>query len=279
MAWSEETITSGGVTLHAVRAQADEPKGALALVHGYGEHVGRYGELAALFNRLGLSVYMYDQRGHGRSGGPRGAVRRWSEYLDDLDAFLAQAAQWHGGPVETVFGHSMGGLVAACHALLRPHQLKVLVLSSPLFGLAVKVGGLKLALVKLLSRVAPRLSLPSEIDPAMLSHDPAVGQAYLDDPLVHKVTNVRWVTEMAQAQAQCLARAPRLSVPSLLLVYGTGDPLVSPAACQRFHDATQVGDSQCIAYEGLRHEIFNEADRAKPLADLEQWLGQRVRGQ
>ncbi|MCB2186895.1 MAG: lysophospholipase [Deltaproteobacteria bacterium] len=277
MIYVEESLAgAGGVKLHTRRAQVAEPRGAVVVLHGYGDHSGRFGGLTELFNRLGLSVFLYDQRGHGLAGGARGAVSSWNDYLDDLDLFLAQVTRWHGAPPEIIFGHSMGGLVAAGYLLARPHSFRLAVLSSPLMALAVTVGGAKLALARLASRLAPRLSLPTEVKPEMLSHDPAVSKAYAEDPQSHKVANSRWFTEMLGAQEFCLSHAAELAVAGLLVVYGEADPLVAPRGAREFFEATRVVDKECRSYPDMLHEIFNETGKETPLADLAAWLAARL---
>lgn len=273
----EEDIAGfGGLRLHTLRALVEAPRGALAVVHGYGEHCGRHAGVVELANRLGLCCYLYDQRGHGRSSGRRGAIASWDDYLEDLAAFLAWADGQPGGPPRALLGHSMGGLVAASYLLERPHGLRLLILSSPLFALATPVRGARLAQARVASRLAPWLSLATAIKPEMLSHDPEVVANYASDPLVHRVANARWFTEQDAAQARCLARAAELKVESLLVMYGQEDRLVDPGGAERFFQAVTVADRQRLAYAGLRHEIFNEVERQKPLGDLERWLGQRM---
>lgn len=272
----EEIAGSGGVRLFTLRAPVEAPKGALAVVHGYGEHCGRYAGVIELANRLGLCCYLYDQRGHGRSGGRRGAISTWDEYLNDLAAFLAWTGGQPGGPASALLGHSMGGLVAASYLLERSHAVRLLVLSAPLFALANPVRGARLAQARAASRLTPWLSLATAIQPEMLSHDPEVVAAYATDPLVHRVANARWFTEQDAAQKRCLAHAADLEVEGLLVMYGGEDRLVDSGGAERFYQGATVADRQRLAYPGLRHEIFNEVERNRPLADLERWLGQRV---
>lgn len=276
MTQQKETVAAGGVDLFVRRSEVANPRGTAILLHGYGDHSGRYPGLTELFNRLGLSVYLYDQRGHGRSGGRRGTILAWDEYLDDLQVIIDRVTDRHGGPPETIFGHSMGGLVTASYLLRRSHPFRRAVLSSPLFALAVEVGGLKLAAGKLLSRLVPTVNLPTEIKPEMISRDPLVAEAYATDPLVHRVANVRWYTEHLKAEAYCCEHASELAVDSLLALYGTGDELVSPTGTDRFFAGLTLPDRKLIAYPDLRHEVFHELNRDRPLSDLEAWLGERI---
>ncbi len=275
----EETVAgAGGVSIFTRRALVESPRGGAVLLHGYGEHCGRYGQVVELLAGLGLCCYLYDQRGHGRSGGPRGYIAAWDEYLDDLDRFLELVRGWQGAEPVLLLGHSMGGLVAASYLLARRRRAGLLVLSSPLFALAVEVGGAKLALARLASRLWPRLSLPSEVRPEMLSRDPETVAAYAADPLVHRVGNARWLTEMNQARTMCLQKAPELQADGVLVMYGADDPLVAPAGSERFFAGLTVPDRSLVAYPDMLHETFNEIDRQKPLGDLRRWLEERLGG-
>lgn len=273
----EQTIEGvGGCELATWRSQVDEPKAGAVILHGYGDHSGRYEHVVEMLNGLGVSCYLLDLRGHGASEGPRGALKAWEQYLDDLAIFLGHVGKWHGSEPSVVLGHSMGGLVAASYLIQRPHPFSTLILSSPFFDIAVKPNPVKLAAGKLLSRIMPSLSLPTEIDPAMLSHDEAVCAAYASDPLGHKVVNTRWMTETFAAQEQALAQADKVKVKSVLEFYGTSDPLVSPQAAQDFFDALTVDDATCVPFEGMLHECMNELENHKVLGMIEQWLGKRL---
>lgn len=273
----EQTIAgAGGLELFTWRLPAPEPRGAAVLLHGYGEHCGRHAPVAGLLRDQGLSCYLLDLRGHGRSGGRRGAILSWSEYLDDLERFLAQVAAWHGSPPTVLLGHSLGGLLATSYLLERPHSFRSLVLSSPLFALGQDVSRFKQALGRVLSRWLPRVSIPTAIQPEMLSHGSEVGQAYIEDPLVHRLANVRWFTETLAARDRCLARAPELSVQGLLALFGAADPLVSPAGTREFCAQAGAADLTCREFAGMYHEVFNEVGRREVFAVLRDWLAQRL---
>ncbi|MEW5912309.1 MAG: lysophospholipase [Thermodesulfobacteriota bacterium] len=267
---------AGGLRLHAWRLAAPQPRAAAVILHGYGEHSGRHAELARTLAGLGLSCYLLDLRGHGRSEGQRGAILSWDDYLTDLELFLAQVAQWQGGPPVLLLGHSLGGLLAASYVLERPHPFRLLALSSPLFALGQDVRRSKQVVGRLLSCWLPRVSLPTEIQPEMLSHDPEVGRAYLADPLVHRLANVRWFTEALAARDRCLARAGELSVQGLLVLYGQDDPLVSPEGAREFCGRVAIPDCTCRGFPGMYHEVFNEVGREQVLGELSAWLGERL---
>lgn len=267
---------AGGLELFTWRLELERPRGAAVILHGYGEHSARHAEVAQLLAGLGLSCYLLDLRGHGRSGGPRGAITRWGNYLDDLDLFMDQVTAWHGSPPKLLLGHSLGGLLATSYVLERRTPFEMLVLSSPLLAVGDGVSQVKQALGKVISRFFPKMSLPTEIDPDHLSHDPAVGQAYLDDPLVHRVANTRWFAGAMATIARCQKNAGELPVKSLLVLYGTEDPLVSPRGTEAFCARVKLADATCLPYEGFYHEVFKEVGKERVLEDLHAWLDERL---
>jgi alpha-beta hydrolase superfamily lysophospholipase len=227
-----------------------------------------------------------DLRGHGESGGTRGFVRRFGDYLEDLRAVLADAtvalAGLPGAPAASpppqaqrpiLLGHSMGGLVALQFALAYPDSLRALALSSPFLGLKLAVPGWKRTLGLVASVLAPKLRMPSGLNPADLSHDSEVGRSYAADPLVTHEATARWFTETTAAQADVWVRAGRVRVPTLMQVAGD-DRIVDAAVSQTVFDRLGAVDKNLTVYPGLFHEIFNEAeaDRRRVLSDLTSWL-------
>lgn len=266
-----------------------EPRVPIIIVHGYCEHRGRYRLLAEHLVGRGHPVVTVDLRGHGESSGPRAHVQRFSEYLQDVTALFDHAeARWTSqskgdkpAAKPILLGHSMGGLVATRFLLEDPAfqgRVSALALSSPFFGLKIPVPAWKRGLGRLASVVYPGLSLPSDLDPACLSHDPQVVAAYVADPLVSRVATARWFTEAMTAQHMIRERAPRLAVP-LLLMHGGDDAIADPAASQAFFDRVKAKEKVLTLYPGLFHEIFNERDDARQqvLTDLGAWLQRRSR--
>jgi len=250
-------------------------RGTVLLVHGLGEHAGRYGHVAQHLNAWGFAVRAYDQYGHGRSGGPRGGLNHDSRLLDDL-ADLVDATRKRMAPGEplVLLGHSLGGLVAARFVSLHLRPVDALVLSSP--ALDTGLSGFQKLLLATLPRLAPNLRVGNGLDVQALSHDPAVVAAYQADPLCHDRISARLGRFIAEAGPATLARAPHWSVPTLLLWAGA-DRLVRPAGSAAFAAAapSAVVQSQCFA--GLYHELFNERDAAPVFAVLRQWLDAHCR--
>ncbi|MGN2243480.1 alpha/beta hydrolase [Frateuria sp. GZRR33] len=248
-------------------------RAGLLIVHGLGEHAGRYGLLAAWFNARGYAVRSYDQRGHGRTPGRRGALSRPLELIDDLaEVYDGFAATLPAPPV--LLGHSMGGLVALRAVLDRRVAPPALVLSSP--ALRAWTPAWEQALATRLARALPNLPLRSGLPFEALSHEAAVVDAYRHDPLRSGWITPRLARFIFESGRHCIALAATLPVPTLLLVAGA-DRLVDARGSHAFAAAAQVsGHLTTHVYEDLFHELFNEAEpgRSRVLARLESWLAQ-----
>ncbi len=248
------------------------PRGTVLLVHGLGEHVGRYDALARRLNAWGFAVRGYDQFGHGESGGPRGGLTTAMRLLDDLaDMVDATRARMAPGQPLVLLGHSLGGLVAARFVSLHLRPVDGLVLSSPALDLGLNA--MQKLLLATLSRTAPNLRVGNGLDAHYLSHDPAVVAAYLVDPLCHDRISGRLARFMADAGPATVARARHWGVPTLLMWAGA-DQLVHPAGSRAFAAAAPQGVVQSQCFEPLFHELFNESPTlAAPVYGLlHRWL-------
>jgi lysophospholipase len=251
---------------------AGEPRATVAVVHGYGEHAGRYRQLAGELAGRGFAVHVYDLRGHGRSPGRRGHISRFKEYLDDTGLFLDGARGEAAGKPLFLLGHSMGGLIAAAFVeQRRPHDLAGLVLSAPFLRLTTPVPRFKLVAAKVASAVAPAVDVGNTLDAAGLSHDEAVVLEYRNDPLNHSAATARWATEVLLAQRSALSSAKRISA-KLLVMAGADDPVADPDAARELFAGAASRDKRLLVYPGFLHEIFNEVGRAQRVADLLAWL-------
>jgi alpha-beta hydrolase superfamily lysophospholipase len=253
-----------------------QARGAVLIVHGLGEHSGRYQRLAAWFNQRGYAVRSYDQRGHGQTPGRRGALRHGDDLLEDLASVYNDYA--NGLPhAPLLLGHSMGGLVAARAVLDGRITPPALLLSSPALRSWESAGMVKLA--RLLSRVAPNLPLRNGLDSDKLSHDPQVAAEYRSDPLRHGWVTPRLADFIFRDGATCIADAASLAQPTLLLV-ADSDELVDPSGSRAFaRKAASSGQLTTRFFSTLYHELFNEAEpgRGQVLMQLGDWLGRHVR--
>jgi alpha-beta hydrolase superfamily lysophospholipase len=247
---------------------ASQARGSVVLMHGLGEHSGRYRRLAGFFNECGMSVRCYDHRGHGRSQGNRGDVINGDPMLQDAQIILDDFSTRFSEP-PFLFGHSMGGLFAARFALARLSPLRGLILSSP--ALALELSAIQRKILKLLHAIAPSLGIPTGLSPAFLSHDAKVVAAYKADPLVHRKISARLLRSMLSSIDYCQLHAGELEIPVLLLVAGD-DRLVNAEGSRRFFARQPEGLGQMHVYDGMYHEVFNEIDNQRPFADLRAWL-------
>jgi alpha-beta hydrolase superfamily lysophospholipase len=252
------------------------PRGQVLLVHGLGEHIGRYGHVAAALNARGWSVAGFDQRGHGRSEGARGVIAGADALLVDLAAVIDTLRPRHAGPL-VLLGHSMGGAVAArfvAEALApRPaawsRPVDGLVLSSP--ALAARLSAFQRLQLGIGERFLPDLAQRNGIDPHGLSHDEAMVAAYTADPLVHDRISARLARFILDAGEHARAAAPRWALPTLLM-WGGADPVVDPAGSRAFAAAAPAGVVTAFEFDSMRHEILNETEREGVLMRLSQWL-------
>jgi alpha-beta hydrolase superfamily lysophospholipase len=257
------------------------PRARLAFVHGFGEHGGRYVRTLRWFAARGVDAYCLDLRGHGRSGGRRTFVRRWAEFTDDVEAYLAHVEAQHAPDKRTplvVVGHSMGGLVVARTLEERRGRLPALagaVLMSPFLRVKMPLPAWKTSAGRFLSRWLPWFRIPADVDVSHLSRDPAVGQAYLADPLVEKGATARWYTEAMAAQEAAFAGAASLDLP-ILLMHGEDDCVVDVEGTRRLHGLVASADKELRTWPGGRHELLNETNKDEVCAHLLAWLERRL---
>ncbi len=266
--------TSSGAGLFRQSWTPEEAAATVVVVHGYGEHGGRYSLLAKPLVEHAFAVHAVDLRGHGRSPGRRGHVDRFTDYVDDTRMLVADVRREHPGIPLFLIGHSLGGLIAALHAQNGDENLDGLVLSSPFMALRLPISSGKIAAARLLSRLAPACSMSNPLKAADLSHDADVVRAYEADELVHRTATARWGAELLGAQTKALARAPSLRLP-LLVQYAGADAVADPGATERLFAAASSPDKTLRRYEDYYHEIYNETGRAAVYADLVAWLHER----
>ncbi len=255
------------VTDSLVEHTGTERRGVV-LMHGLGEHSGRYPHVVRFFNEAGWSVRTFDHRGHGRSGGKPGDVPDGEALLRDakivIDDFARQL-----GTAPLLFGHSMGGLFAARFATAAMSPLRGVILSSP--ALALWISAPQKILLKILSAIAPGLAISNGLETRYLSHDPALVTAYENDTLVHPKISARLLNGMFNAINFSHAHAAALAIPTLVLAAGD-DHLVDPAGSKAFFAQLPPGIGTMHWYQDFYHEIFNELDAQKVFNDLRAWL-------
>ena len=266
---------SEGLALYYQCWQPDDlARGVLVIVHGHGEHSGRYKHVVNHLVPQGFAVYALDHRGHGRSPGQRGYVNSMADFRGDVRAFVQLAAAANPGLPLFVMGHSLGGLITLDYVLHHPEGLRGVIASAPAVG-SVGVSPILLQISRLLSRVWPTFSMETGLDVNGISRDPQEVKAYQSDPLVHGKGTARLATEVMDTAVYCQTNAHTLRLP-LLMIHGTADPITAPVDSRRLFDNVAAKDKTYIAYEGGHHESHNDIHFQQVVADLLAWLVERL---
>ncbi|HMU37468.1 MAG TPA: alpha/beta hydrolase [Pseudomonadota bacterium] len=269
-----ESADGTPLRVDAYSTQRTEPRGVVVVVHGFAEHRRRYEHLANFLSEHGFHVLTGDLRGHGESGGERGYIERFSNYVDDVSAFVRTAEETFSMPNRAqpiLFGHSMGGLVCSQFVLATKGAVRALAMTSPFFGIKLAVPSWKRALGLGASLVYPKLKLPNGIDGSVLSHDTNLCKAYEQDPFVFHTATARWFSEVLAIHADSLNRASQIKLPTLMLLAGD-DRLTDAQAADRVFDRLGSRDKTMKTYPGMFHEILNELERQRVYDDLLEWL-------
>ena len=259
-------VTSDGIGLLTRHWPAADPWAALLLVHGLGEHSGRYEHVGDRLAAAGIDTHGYDHRGNGASDGARGDIDRWSRFHDDLGERLNAVRRAADGRPVVVYAHSMGGLIAAGYLLSDRPRPDLTVLSAP--GLDSTLAAWKQALAPVLGRIVPTLSVPNGVSVDTLSRDPEVGRRMLADPLNGRTSTARFGSEALREQRRVRESAAAVGGPTLV-IHGIDDGLVPVTASEPFEGAPGV---ERRTYPGLRHELHNEPEWRTVLDDVVAWL-------
>jgi alpha-beta hydrolase superfamily lysophospholipase len=265
-----------GTQLHEEHWPAEgKATASVVIVHGYGEHIGRYEETGRALAAAGFSVRGLDLRGHGQSGGVRGYCNRFDEYLDDVDAIVARARP-EALPL-FLLGHSFGGLVTPFYVLHHATAVAGMVLTSPYWKLALQQPAAKIWAGKVASFIAPKLALPSGLKGADVCRDPELQAKYDADPLNNKNATARWFTESNAAQEELVVRAPELSTPTLLMV-GEADKIAAAPQARVVFERLGAKDKTLRMLEGQYHEVLNEPKptREQTVREIVEWLRARA---
>lgn len=245
-------------------------KAVVVLVHGLGEHMGRYEHLGEHLAANGISLWGNDLKGHGQSQGTRGHAS-YKDLLQDLDALLQRVGQGESGPV-FLYGHSMGGNVALNYMLEYPEiarNMQGLILSSPWLRLKMKTPFWALALSQVLNLFYPQFTRENGLDPSWLSKDPKLGEAYSSDPLVHRRISVGLFLTMHRRGGLALKEAGKLLLPTLVM-HGSDDPITSFQASMEL--ATKMQNAQWQPWPGTRHEPHNDLEKEEVMDFVADWI-------
>jgi lysophospholipase len=254
-------------------------KAAVLVLHGYSDHALRYRNVMDALSQAGFAAHALDYRGHGRASGKRGFVANFADYTDDLTAALNRIRAASGTMPLFIIAHSHGALVAA--TLLAspsaPKDVAGLVLSSPYFRLRIVPTAFQLFQAKWVGKVLPSLAIKSPLTSDMLTHDKAFVAETDKDPLKHNIVTPRWFTESNAAQEALFRNASRFTLP-LLVMPGGDDPVADPSGAKQFVESAGSKDKTLTVYPGMFHEIFNEVEKEKPIAEAVAWIDAHLGG-
>ncbi|HEX7975428.1 MAG TPA: alpha/beta hydrolase [Anaerolineales bacterium] len=250
----------------------DEPRAVVCLVHGLGEHSGRYTHLAEPLTRAGYALIALDLRGHGKSGGPRGHTPSFDALLDDIALLLQEAGKRYPDTARFLYGHSLGGLLVLNYVLRRKPMLAGVIATGAGLHSSLEEQTLKVSFAKMMGKVLPTVTLATGLDPKDICRDPRVVAAYQNDPLVHDRSTLAMAKYNFEAMPYALTHASEFHLP-LLLMHGTADRLTYLSGSQEFAD--QVPGCTLKLWDGLCHEIHNEPEQDQVFAFLLDWLDAR----
>ncbi len=251
------------------------PKAVVALLHGLGEHTGRYAHVGETFARSGYALMWMDLRGHGRSGGPRGHTPSADAYMQDIDLFLQHVRERYPGLPLFLYGHSLGAILSLYYTLRRRPNLVGVIASGPALHSSIETQKAKVMLAKILGGLAPTVSIPSGLVTSHLSHDPQVERRYLSDPLVQDRVSLGFGKHMLGVTGWTLEHAAEFPVP-LLMSHGAEDMIALPSSSREF--AAGAGDkATLLMWEGLYHETHNETRKDEVLKAYVDWMDARLK--
>jgi alpha-beta hydrolase superfamily lysophospholipase len=246
------------------------PKAVIALVHGLGEHSGRYDHWANMLNQAGYNVLANDLRGHGKSAGQRGHVSSFDDYLKDVDLLLDEAGKRFQGMPVFLYGHSLGGIICVDYVLRRKPKLTGVVISALSIRTSLQEQKIKIILSKLLGSIIPKGSLSSGLVPATISRDSKVVERYVNDPLVHHEVTFGWGKSALETIDWINEHSQEWSLP-VLFMHGEKDALGYAEGTREFASKINV-DCTVKIWPGLFHEVHNEPEKGEVFKFLLGWL-------
>ncbi len=252
----------------------DEVQGVMALVHGHGEHSSRYEPWAVRFVEKGMAVVTFDLRGHGRSEGKRGYSPSYVRMMEDIDILVQRAREYFPEKPVFLYGHSMGGNLVLGYAVRRCLALHGVVATSPWLKLRKEMPGVARLAVRLMSLVAPALTIHTRLDAHGISRDPVEVEKYVSDPLNHDLITPSLYLQIHD-MGRKLMKGGEVNVP-ILVVHGTADPITDPAGSKAFVKNTIGDDVQLKLFEGLYHETHHEPERDEVFEYIYGWMADRL---
>jgi len=256
----------------------NEPKASITLVHGLGEHSGRYAHVGKVMTDAGYALVGFDLRGHGKSGGARGHSLSLNVYMQDMREFFALTAQRYPELPHFLYGHSFGGLLSLSYAIQYSAGLKGVMVTGAALRSSLQEQKVKIVVAKLLGAFLPAVTVQSGLDPTTISRDRKVVDAYVNDSLVHDSTSLGFGKSALSAIDLCFARAGEFTIP-LLIMHGTGDKLTYPSGSEDFARlVSEAGNDVTLKlWDGLYHELHNEPEKTEVFIFMTEWLDKHLK--
>jgi len=261
-----------GIKLYAKQWNSETiPKAVVLIVHGLGEHCRRYDHVAEYFNKHQICTFGYDHRGHGQSGGKRGHAGSIDILLEDLELVLMKVRSLYNDTPLFLYGHSMGGNIVANYVIRKDaKELTGAIISSPWLGLAQKVPGLLLSIVKFMQNIVPSLTIGNGLSLDALSFDKENIERYKKDPLVHDKISLRLFYQLFKSANYALEHTDKVKIP-VLLGHGDQDAITSFESTKLF--AERLGDrAQCKSWKNRKHEVHNDIGNEEIMAFYTNWI-------
>jgi alpha-beta hydrolase superfamily lysophospholipase len=272
--FTEFKLKSNSWDIYGFHRRPEDVKGAVVLVHGFGEHSGRYeNNVIPMLVNLGLAVVTYDNVGHGKSSGKRGHCDSYASLLDILEEVIGKAKQLFTDKPVFLYGHSMGGNLVLNYALRRNVKLDGIVATSPYLRLAFEPPKWKVKIGKWMLNRMPSITLPSGLDPKGISRIPEEVEKYKNDPLVHDKVSPMFSFPVIDAGEWAIQSADQLTTNTLLL-HGTADPIIDVEGTKDFHKNSNK--TTLKLFEGGYHELHNDICKNEMLGVIEDWLKKKL---
>lgn len=249
------------------------PKANICIVHGYAEHSNRYHELASYFNDNGFNVYAVDHIGHGQSGGKRGHVDDYELFMDEIELLVKQAAEGSPGLPTFIYGHSMGGNLTLNYLLRRNPEIRGAIITGSWIYLGNPPSKFMEQVLRFLVKFFPKLSIPTNLDPALISKDPEEVRKYVEDPKVFNTITLKMGLEMMEA-SEYLKSSQHSDIP-MLVMHGADDQVCLPKGSEEFASNFE-GDVEYVKWPGRYHEIHNEYNREEVYAKVANWITSKL---
>ncbi|MGE5422328.1 MAG: lysophospholipase [Ignavibacteriales bacterium] len=271
----QDSIDNSGIKIFYRSWHPKTVKACLVVVHGEGDHSARYAHVGEFFSQKDFAVYAMDLRGQGVSGGTRGHVDDFDEYIADVSLVVEKARNEYPNTPLFVLGHSMGGTISALYGISQPGKVQGILLSSPCMGFKMKVNPVKKWFSRVIGKVFPMISFSDGIDPSWVSTNQEVVQKYAADDVRCGTITAGWYNALESAIVEAMARAGNLSAPCMIMQAGD-DLLVEPERSREFYEKIGSEDKDFRLYEGCYHEIVNEPQQEEILQDIWEWIANRL---